>query len=101
MTLEPISPPPPIPPSPQRLEVFQGRVMGDKVKLGIPTSRTERHTSAYIDVHRNRILEDGYTQLSSLTSKTLKGTIRVKFFNEQVSTCIMYARYSLLELRAN
>ena len=68
----------------QRLEVFQNRVMEDRIKLGIPTSRKDRQASAYIDIHRNRVLEDGYPQLSYLNARTLKGTIRVKFINEQV-----------------
>ena len=59
-------------------------VMEDRSKFGIPTSRNERHTSAYIDIHRRRILEDGYMQLSGLSPKAFKGTIRVKFINEQV-----------------
>lgn len=69
---------------PQRLEVFQSKVMEDRSKVGIPTSRSERHASAYIDIHRRRILEDGYVQLSELNPKAFKGTIRVKFINEQV-----------------
>ena len=69
----------------QRLEIFQNRVMEDKKRLGICRSHSgERKTSAYIDVHRRRILEDGYMQLSYLAPKTLKGTIKVKFINEQV-----------------
>ncbi len=68
----------------QRLEVFQKRVMEDRERLGIPTSRHERQASAYVDIHRTRVLEDGYTQLSFLQPKSLKGTIRVKFINEQV-----------------
>jgi hypothetical protein len=31
------------------------------------------------------IVEDGYRQLSQLSNRALKGVIRVKFINEQVS----------------
>lgn len=72
----------------QRLEVFQSLVIEDRAKLGISTSRSERSVTAYIDIHRQRILEDGYRQLSLLRPKSLKGTIRVKFINEQV--CALY-----------
>ncbi len=59
--------------------------MEDKKELGISRSHgSERKTSVYIDVHRRRILEDGYMQLSYLAPKSFKGTIRVKFINEQV-----------------
>lgn len=34
-------------------------------------------------VHRSRILEDSYQQLNKLSAQVLKGTIRVKFINEQ------------------
>jgi hypothetical protein len=64
--------------------VFQSRVMEDRSKLGIPASRNERQTSAYVDIHRSRVLEDGYTQLSCINPRSLKGTVRVKFINEQV-----------------
>lgn len=33
-------------------------------------------------VYRNRIVEDGYRQLSTLTPQALKGVIRVRFINE-------------------
>lgn len=65
-------------------------VQEDRIKLGIPTNRSERHASAYIDIHRGRILEDGYMQLSGLSARAFKGTIRVKFINEQVSTSAGY-----------
>ena len=72
----------------------------DKSKIGIPTSRDERHmaASAYIDVHRNRILEDGYVQLSSLNSRLLKGTIKVKFINEQVCQMFLLGRKQRINL---
>ena len=58
--------------------------MEDKEKLGIDNSRSVRSTATYITVHRTKILDDGYAQLSLLNTKALKGTIRVKFVNEQV-----------------
>ena len=70
----------------QRLEVFQDRVSEDRTKLGIATSRSERQASAYVDIHRSRVLEDGYMQLSCINPRSLKGTVRVKFINEQVWT---------------
>lgn len=39
--------------------------------------------STLVTVHRARIVEDGYQQLNSLPSQSLKGVIRVKFINEQ------------------
>jgi len=36
-----------------------------------------------ITVERTRLIEDGYRQLSSLTTEALRGTIRVKFINSQ------------------
>ncbi|VDN17455.1 unnamed protein product [Gongylonema pulchrum] len=39
--------------------------------------------STMITVERNRLLDDGYRQLSMLTPAALKATIRVKFINQQ------------------
>ncbi|VDK31257.1 unnamed protein product [Anisakis simplex] len=36
-----------------------------------------------ITVERTRLVEDGYRQLSMLSSNALKATIRVKFINQQ------------------
>lgn len=36
-----------------------------------------------ITIDRNRIVEDGYRQLANLSSEALRGTIRVKFINQQ------------------
>jgi len=38
--------------------------------------------STLITIQRGRIVEDGYAQLATLSSKALKGTIRVRFQNE-------------------
>ena len=56
----------------------------EKERLGIVNSRFDRRPATYITIHRARILDDGYAQLSLLLMKALKGTIRVKFVNEQV-----------------
>ena len=68
----------------QRLEIFRQQVIEEKERLGIKTSRSARQPATYVTVHRARILDDGYAQLSLLHMKALKGTIRVKFVNEQV-----------------
>ena len=39
---------------------------------------------------RTRLVEDGYRQLSSLSSSALKGVIRVKFVNLQVRALYVY-----------
>ncbi|KAI1727894.1 HECT-domain (ubiquitin-transferase) domain-containing protein [Ditylenchus destructor] len=41
------------------------------------------HPTTVISVNRARIVEDGYRQLSNLSSQALRGTIRVKFINQQ------------------
>ena len=68
----------------QRLEIFRQQVIEEKERLGIKTSRSDRQPATYITIHRAKILDDGYAQLSLLHMKALKGTIRVKFVNEQV-----------------
>ncbi|RCN43813.1 hypothetical protein ANCCAN_10202 [Ancylostoma caninum] len=40
-------------------------------------------TATLITVARNRLVEDGYRQLSLLSTRALKSTIRVKFVNQQ------------------
>ena len=64
------------------MEIFHRQIDEEKQKLGI--NRDVRCPATYITIHRNRILEDGYTQLSLLSTAALKRTIRVKFVNEQV-----------------
>ena len=68
----------------QRLEIFHQQVTEEKERLGLKTSRSDRQPATYVTVHRTKILDDGYAQLSLLHMKALKGTIRVKFINEQV-----------------
>ena len=68
----------------QRVELFRERVTSDKKALGIIRPGDLPSPSTYITIHRPRLLEDGHEQLATLTTKSLKSTIRVKFFNEQV-----------------
>jgi hypothetical protein len=68
----------------QRLEIFRQQITEEKERLGIKTSRSDRQPATYVTVHRAKLLDDGYMQLSLLHMKALKGTIRVKFINEQV-----------------
>lgn len=58
--------------------------MCDKDSLGI-VRHPGQTPATFITIHRTRLLDDGYEQLSSLSTTALKGTIRVKFLNEQVS----------------
>lgn len=69
---------------PQRVELFRERVTSDKKELGIIRPGDRSPPSTYITIHRPRLLEDGHEQLATLTTKSLKSTIRVKFVNEQV-----------------
>lgn len=70
----------------QRVEIFHQRIEEEKQKLGITRDPSHHPPATYITIHRERILEDGYVQLSLLSATTLKGTIRVKFVNVQVLT---------------
>ena len=71
----------------QRLQIFHQNISEDKERLGIVSSRYDRNITTYVTVHRTKILDDGYAQLSLLPMKALKGIIRVKFVNEQVRIC--------------
>ena len=55
----------------------------DKEALGVLKSSGQK-PAAYITIHRGKLLDDGYAQLSLLHIRDIKGTIRVKFVNEQV-----------------
>ena len=56
----------------------------EKKALGIIREGDLPAPSSYITIHRTRLLMDGHDQLSTLTSKSLKSTVKVKFINEQV-----------------
>ncbi|KAK2176480.1 hypothetical protein NP493_662g01045 [Ridgeia piscesae] len=66
-----------------RVILFRSYVMKEKVALGLTESMSVTPQSTLITVHRSRIVEDGYRQLALLPPTALKGTIRVKFVNEQ------------------
>ena len=64
--------------------MFYQHIADDRRSLGID-HRSARVPATYINIHRSRLLEDGYQQLSSLSPTAIKGTVRVKFINEQAS----------------
>ncbi|KAL9980647.1 hypothetical protein ACROYT_G009257 [Oculina patagonica] len=71
-------------PHKERVQLFRKLVAKDKEELGIvrPSDDFLPH-GTLITVQRTRLLEDGYEQLSSLSGRTFKGLIRVRFINEQ------------------
>ncbi|GIY67610.1 ubiquitin-protein ligase E3B [Caerostris darwini] len=70
-------------PHKERVVLFRKYVMNEKEILGLTESACLTPQSTLITVHRSRIVEDGYQQLSMLPPQSLKGVIRVKFINEQ------------------
>ncbi|XP_042898295.1 ubiquitin-protein ligase E3B [Parasteatoda tepidariorum] len=70
-------------PHKERVVLFRKYVNNEKEVLGLTESACASPQSTLITVHRSRIVEDGYQQLSMLPSQSLKGVIRVKFINEQ------------------
>uniref|UniRef100_A0A1I7X268 HECT-type E3 ubiquitin transferase n=1 Tax=Heterorhabditis bacteriophora TaxID=37862 RepID=A0A1I7X268_HETBA len=59
----------------ERMLLFRKYVSADKSSIETPAT--------LITVVRNRLVEDGYRQLSLLSTRALKSTIRVKFVNQQ------------------
>lgn len=59
----------------ERILLFKRLVAKEKDSI-----QHEYHT---IQVHRSRLLEDGFSQLSKLNPRALKSIIRVKFVNQQ------------------
>lgn len=59
----------------ERMLLFRKFVSADKSSI--------ESSATLITVGRNRLVEDGYRQLSMLSTKALKSTIRVKFVNQQ------------------
>ncbi|EYC27306.1 hypothetical protein Y032_0009g642 [Ancylostoma ceylanicum] len=59
----------------ERMLLFRKFVTADKANI--------ESTATLITVARNRLVEDGYRQLSLLSTRALKSTIRVKFVNQQ------------------
>lgn len=71
-------------PHKERISLFRMLVRKDKEGLGIPsTANHSLSRSTGINIHRRRIVEDGYRQLGLFSPHALKGVIRVKFINEQ------------------
>jgi len=69
----------------QRVILFRKYVRADKDHNGVNSDTSGVVNSTLISIHRSMIVEDGYRQLSQLSNRALKGVIRVKFINEQVS----------------
>ncbi|VDL87214.1 unnamed protein product, partial [Nippostrongylus brasiliensis] len=59
----------------ERMLLFRKFVSMDKASI--------ESSATLITVARNRLVEDGYRQLSLLSTRALKSTIRVKFVNQQ------------------
>ncbi|XP_032220444.2 ubiquitin-protein ligase E3B isoform X2 [Nematostella vectensis] len=71
-------------PHKERVRLFRDFVAKDKESLGIARPSDDfMPQGTLITAHRNRLLEDGYDQLSVLPAHILKGLIRVRFINEQ------------------
>lgn len=62
-------------PHKERVIIFRKLVCKDRIHFS-------HGYSAFITIHRSRIVEDGYQQLAKLPANALKGTIRVKFIND-------------------
>ncbi|MFH4976867.1 hypothetical protein AB6A40_003576 [Gnathostoma spinigerum] len=60
----------------ERIVLFRKYIRNEKESLG-------GSSSTMITVARTRVLEDGFRQLANLSSIALKGTVRVKFVNQQ------------------
>ena len=57
--------------------LFRKKVQKEKGQLGIlENDSSSSPASTLITVHRSRIVEDGYRQLSTLSSQGMKGIIR-------------------------
>ncbi|XP_014225779.1 ubiquitin-protein ligase E3B [Trichogramma pretiosum] len=69
----------------ERVRLFRNYVTDEKESMGLSSSSSSRNSlpATLITVHRSKIVEDGYRQLSVLSPRSLKGVIRVRFVNEQ------------------
>ncbi|CAK8692376.1 unnamed protein product [Clavelina lepadiformis] len=65
-------------PHKERVILFRSFISADRASIGI----TDEDISAHIRVHRSRLVDDGYTQLKTLSPASMKGVIRVKFVND-------------------
>lgn len=70
-------------PHDDRVKLFRKYVQNEKSILGLTDSVCISNSSTLITVHRDRIVEDGYRQLTMLSPHALKGVIRVRFINQQ------------------
>lgn len=70
-------------PQSDRVRLFKKAVATDKEVSGLTESACLFPRKTFITVHRSRIVEDGYRQLSAIPPLGLKGVIRVHFVNEQ------------------
>lgn len=70
-------------PHKERVLLFRKHVANEKSILGLAESTCASPKSTLITVHRSRLVENGYRQLTELSQQALKGVIRVKFINEQ------------------
>ncbi|KRY45849.1 Ubiquitin-protein ligase E3B, partial [Trichinella britovi] len=66
----------------ERIKLFRKYVASEKASLAA-ARLYEDQMSVIITIHRARIVEDGFRQLSQLPGRILKGIVRVKFINEQ------------------
>ncbi|KAH1003133.1 ubiquitin-protein ligase E3B isoform X1 [Dendroctonus ponderosae] len=69
-------------PHEDRVRLFRKYIANERTVLGLTESACAASQSTLITVHRNRIVEDGYRQLTILPPQALKGVIRVRFINE-------------------
>jgi ubiquitin-protein ligase E3 B len=70
-------------PHSDRVVLFRRNISSDKSNLGVLHEDSASARSTLVTIHRARIVEDGYRQLSTLNAQDLKGIIRVKFVNIQ------------------
>ncbi|KHJ49553.1 hypothetical protein D918_00680 [Trichuris suis] len=68
-------------PRKERIKLFRKYVTSERLSNTLARQLEKQPT--VITVHRSRVVEDGYRQLSLLSGSILKGTVRVKFINEQ------------------
>ncbi|KAJ8679148.1 hypothetical protein QAD02_014935 [Eretmocerus hayati] len=67
----------------ERVRIFRRYISDENETLSPPESSNDNLQTTLITVHRSRMIEDGYRQLSMLSPQALKGIIRVRFINEQ------------------
>lgn len=69
-------------PHDDRVKLFRKFVQNEKTVSGLTESAcSASSSSSLITIRRDRIVEDGYSQLALLAPQNLKGVIRVRFIN--------------------